>query len=486
MKNEIKRTKIIATLGPAVSSKEKIRGLIEAGANAFRLNFSHGSHENHIQLIRWIHELREEMAVPVGIMQDLSGPKIRIGTISNPPLILNHGDEFILDPELTESVGNSVPVSHGLFADDTEIGHHLLLADGAIELEILDIQHPRVICRILNGGQLTSKKGINYPGGSFNVPSITEKDKRDLKVGLENGVDFVAISFVRKVDDVTAVRQLCTEFGREVPLIAKIEKHEAIANFDGIINAVDGVIVARGDLGVEIPLEKVPSMQKEIIHRANLHGKPVIIATQMLASMVKSPRPTRAEVSDIANAILDGADALLLSEETAIGEYPVESVSMMARIAIEAERNYPFGRDFSDEEIPHDITISTAISSSAAQLASDLDAPVILCPTSSGFTARMISRFRPKSHIYALTSLESTYLSAGLLWGVIPRKVPMIESFDRTLMRASCDMANADGLLDIGERYVVTAGFPFGSGHGTNMMRAGIYEGKQENDGAAG
>ncbi len=474
MKN-MKRTKIIATLGPATASPDKIRTLVESGVNAFRLNFSHGSHEDHLRLIGWVKEIREELDLPVAIMQDLSGPKIRIGEVGDEPMILETGDEIVLDSSVEERVGNVVSVSHSRFAEDVQIGHNLLLADGAIELDILAIENSRVTCRVINGGQLTSKKGINYPVGSFSVPAVTEKDIFDLQFGLEHGIDMVAVSFVRRAEDVELVRFKCREMGRIVPLVAKIEKHEAIENLDDIISAVDGVIVARGDLGVEIPLEKVPGTQKKIIESANLHGKPVIIATQMLASMVRSPRPTRAEVTDIANAILDGADALLLSEETAVGQFPIKAIQTMVRIAKETEKDYPYGKLFPEGQYSDDMILPIEIALNAADVANALNAPVILCPTSSGFTARMLSRFRPEALIYALTSDDSVYYNTGLLWGVIPRKVSEIEGFDESLMCSAKKMANSDGLLNEGDYYVLTAGFPFGVGNRTNMINAGIY-----------
>jgi pyruvate kinase len=474
MKN-MKRTKIIATLGPASDSKKTIIMLIKSGVNAFRLNFSHGSYEAHLQLIELIKEAREELSAPVGIMQDLSGPKIRIGDIGGEPMELKAEDELILDPSIEGRQGNRLSVTHKGIAEDVQTGHSLLLADGAIELRITAIEPPIVKCRVVDGGILTSKKGINYLEGSFKVPSVTEKDINDLKYGLEHGIDMVAVSFVRKAEDIELVRNKCREIGREVPLIGKIEKHEAVENLGEIIDAVDGLIVARGDLGVEIPLEKVPGVQKRIIAEANLRGKPVIIATQMLASMVRSPRPTRAEVTDIANAILDGADALLLSEETAIGKYPVESIETMSSIAKETELDYPYGKLFPSGEYPYDMQLPIEIALNAADIANALSAPIIFCPTSSGFTAMMLSRFRPEALIYALTSDDSVYYNCGLLWGVIPRKVREIEGFDEELMCSAREMAKNDGLLEDGDYYVITAGFPFGAGTRTNMITAGIY-----------
>lgn len=477
MKN-MKRTKIIATLGPASASKESIRKLILSGVNTFRLNFSHGSHDDHLRLIDWVKETREELSAPIGIMQDLSGPKIRIGNVGEEAMKLEPGDELILDPTIGERRGNVLSVSHVGIAEDVRVGHSLLLADGAIELKITAVEPPIVKCRVVDGGILTSKKGINYLEGSFKVPSVTEKDINDLKYGLEHGIDMVAVSFVRKAEDIELVREKCREIGREVPLIGKIEKHEAVENLAEIIDAVDGLIVARGDLGVEIPLEKVPGVQKRIIAEANLRGKPVIIATQMLASMVRSPRPTRAEVTDIANGILDGADALLLSEETAIGKYPIESIETMSRIAKETEREYPYGKIFPEGNYPDDMQLPIEIALNAADIANALNAPIIFCPTSSGFTARMLSRFRPEALIYALTSNDSVFYNSGLLWGVIPRKVREIEGFDEELMRSAREMAKEDGLIEDGDYYVITAGFPFGTGTRTNMITAGIYRSK--------
>jgi pyruvate kinase len=470
--SKVKRTKIVATLGPVTSTPEMIEKLIDAGVNAFRLNFSHGTHESHGQLIKWIKEKREEKNLPVAIMQDLSGPKIRVGIISDPPLELRPGDELIFDTGLDFSSANMVPVTYPYFAEDVQEGHQLLLADGSIELKIVKVTSPKVYCTILVGGKLSSHKGINYPDGSFRLPAVTDKDREDLKFGLKQGVDYVALSFVKTAGDVEIAREICRSANKRVPLIAKIEKHEAVNNFLEILKKVDGVMVARGDLGVEIPLEKVPLIQKKIIHLANLQGKPVITATQMLLSMVNAPRPTRAEATDIANAILDGTDAIMLSDETASGNYPLQAVETMNRIALETERHFPFYEPLSGKEGSVELDIAKAISGSACSLAEKLEASAILCPTSSGFTARMISRFRPKAKVFALTTDRTTYYQLALLWGVMPNRVP-VEYKMQELLDSALQKAITEGLLRSKNRYVITAGFPFGQGGPTNLIYAG-------------
>lgn len=467
-----KRTKIVATLGPATADPEMIERLIRAGVNTFRLNFSHGTHQEHAQLIQWIKEKRRRLNTAVAILQDLSGPKIRIGQIADPPLQLSPGDEIVLDSSLTVSRGYSIPVTYTDFARDVEVGHRLLLADGSLEVEVIRKNPPRVHARVVVGGMLTSNKGINYPQGSFRLPAITEKDRDDLLFGLEQGVDYVALSFVKTAEDVSQAREICRAHNRTVPLIAKIEKHEAIRNFEEILQEVDGVMVARGDLGVEIPLEQVPLVQKQIIRATNQIGKPVITATQMLLSMVDAPRPTRAEVTDIANAILDGTDAIMLSDETAMGKYPVEAVETMTRIALETEKNFPFYA--ATESLAHvsETDITRGISGSAAALAHTIQARAILCPTNSGFTARMIARFRPEALVIALTPQWSTYHCLALLWGVIPRFLSVEKHMDKLLNHA-LDLALKEKFLTSGDRYVITAGFPFGQGARTNLINAG-------------
>ena len=469
-----KRTKIVATLGPATSSPQKIQQLIKAGVNVFRLNFSHGNREGHGKLIQLIHKIRKNLKQPVGILQDLSGPKIRIGIIADPPLELKVGDELILNTRIKRSKNNEIPMNYSGFTDDVKIGEHLLLADGNINLIIKKIVSPRVFCKVVVGGSLTSKKGINYPGGSFNIPALTKKDIDDLKFGLSHGVDMVALSFVKTAADIQKIKNVFKSVKRSVPIIAKIEKHEALRNFLNILEVVDGIMVARGDLGLEIPSEQVPMVQKKLIKLANIHGKPVITATQMLLSMVKSPRPTRAEITDVANAILDGTDAVMLSEETAIGDYPAKAVEVMSRIAVETEKNFPYYNSIFNKNEGSEKDISQAISENAANLAKELKAKLIICPTTSGFTARMISRFRPRTIIYALTPDPAVYNQLVLMWNTIPRVFPL-EKQTSKLIENALKKASKEKLIKKGDTYVITAGFPFGTGVPTNLIKAGIF-----------
>ena len=473
---EGERTKIIATIGPKTTSEEKIRELISEGVDLFRLNFSYGDAEYHRRIIRRIKKIRGEMDAPIPILQDLNGPKIRIGELPEEGIMLHPEEEVVLNSDAEKAEPGEIPVSHERFADDVRPGHHLLLADGSIELQINRVEPPRVYCKVLVEGHLVSNKGINYPSGSFTVPAVTEKDIADLKLGLKEGVDFVALSYVRKPEDILPVREVCEKKGAKVPVIAKIEKHEALENLEGILEVVDGVIVARGDLGVEIPIEKIPALQKRIIRVANLFGKPAIVATQMLSSMVENPRPTRAEVTDIANAVLDGADSLLLSDETAVGEYPVKSIQTMARLARETEESYPFKREFPEREIPTTIENPMAIARSAVHLAEAFRAKLILCPTTTGFTARLISRFRPEAPIFALTPDPAVYFQLNLLWGVVPGHMADTQDFER-LLRISLETARDSGLIEEGDNYIITAGFPFGLGLRTNTIRAGKFTG---------
>ncbi len=471
-----KRTKIVATLGPASTSEKIIEKLATAGVNAFRLNFSHGTHESHGEAIQLIKKVRNKLNLPVAILQDLSGPKIRVGNICDPPLELSEGDEVIFDTQISKSEGRRLPVTYPGFARDVKVGGQLLLADGDIELVIKQADKTVVRCTVITGGALTSHKGINYPEGSFNLPAVTEKDKADLQFGLEMDVDFVALSFVRTAKDISVAREMIDAANSKAQIIAKIEKHEAINNFFEILKVVDGVMVARGDLGVEIPLERVPIAQKKIIKIANIYGKPVITATQMLRSMVDSPRPTRAEVTDVANAILDGTDAVMLSEETASGNFPVLAVEMMARIAAQIEENYNFYNSVLEHPTDAQFGIAEAISHSATQLARELHTDLILCPTNSGFTAKMMSRFRPEAWILGLTPSEKTFYQLALIWGVIP-KILDFEEHSESLMQNAILKAKAEKLLQEGDRYVVTAGYPFGKGSSTNLIKAGIFSG---------
>jgi len=470
-----KKTKIVATVGPASQSPDILRELILAGVNVFRLNFSHGDYISHLQTIHHIKQLRDELEKPVAILQDLSGPKIRVGIIDPEPLVLRSGDHLILDASLTgASRANRVGINYSDFARDVYAGARLLLADGALELEVVRVKPPEVHCRVIIGGELYSHKGVNFPSGSFNIPALTEKDERDLHFGLENGVDLVALSFVRSAADLGKVKNIIRQFGHSVPLIAKIEKHEAVDNLPEIIQAADGIMVARGDLGVEIEIERVPIVQKQIILLANKAGKPVITATQMLRSMVDSPRPTRAEVTDIANAILDGSDAIMLSEETAVGKYPVKAVETMVNVARQAEGIYEYYKDYQSAMGETGRELTTSLAHSATILARDLNAGLILAATRSGYTAQCIAKFRPRSYILALTPDKQVYYQLALVWGVKPVIYPLQKEL-KQLFVSALNIAVEHQMIREGERYVFVSGFPLGKPGSINQITAGQY-----------
>ncbi len=467
------RTKIVCTIGPASRSPEKLEHLIAAGMNVARLNFSHGSHEEHEEVIVRLREIAARLGRPLAILQDLAGPKIRIGEIATGTVHLQAGVRFILTTEAVPGDEHRVSITYSALPRDVRPGDTLLLNDGALELRVEETREDEIICRVVVGGPLSSHKGINVPTRSLRVPSITEKDRDDLAFGLERGVDYVALSFVRSSADVLQARRLMAERGRIVPLIAKIEKHEALAHIDEIIEVVDGIMVARGDLGVETPLEKVPLVQKMLIHKCNRAGKPVITATQMLRSMVNNPRPTRAEVTDVANAILDGTDAVMLSEETAVGKYPVEAVQMMVRIAEDAESGFPFSAWASRLEPGEPVSLPEAVSRAACALAENIRARSIITFTQSGSTARLVAKYRPRPPILAPTPLEETYRRLALIWGVIPMLSETTQTTDEMMEKAFAAARRA-GLVKRGDTVVITAGVPLGIPGTTNLIKAEI------------
>ena len=418
--NDIRRTKTVCTLGPASETPAIIEKMIKAGMNVARLNFSHGSHEDHGKKIKIIRELSEKLNRPVAILQDLAGPKIRIGSIPDPGILLTPGAEIILTTVKQEGNLQRISVSYDPLPEEVHPQDRLLLADGLLELTVLETKPTEILCRVITGGLLTSHKGINLPTGTIRAPAVTDKDKNDLLFGIENDVDYVAVSFVKMAQDILDVKKLISASHKEIPIVAKIEKHEAVDNLDEIIEVSDGIMVARGDLGVEIPLEDVPLIQKRIISAANAQGKFVITATQMLRSMVDSPRPTRAEAADVANAVLDGTDAVMLSEETASGNYPIEAIRFMDRICRTAETGFPYHHFL--EMVPKK-DVSESVAHAACVLAEHLDAKVIVSRTFSGATARFISRFRPRQPIVALSPEAKTVRRLAMIWGCFPRLV---------------------------------------------------------------
>jgi len=470
----MRKTKIVCTIGPASRNADKIMKLIAAGMNVARLNFSHETHEQHLKVINTIRECTAKIDQPVAILQDLAGPKIRLGKFKDGPVHLEFGNTFTLTGRDVPGDKDSVSLTYKELARDVSPRDTLLLADGALELMVESVSGLDIVCKVVVGGALSSSKGINLPDKSINAPILSAKDKADLKFGLDNNVDFVALSFVRNPQDVLEARAIIDESGKPTQLIAKIEKHEALLNIDRILDAVDGLMVARGDLGVEIPIEDIPRVQKMLIDKANRAGKPVITATQMLKSMVESPRPTRSEVTDIANAILDGSDAVMLSEETAIGDYPVESVETMSRIAEKAEDIFPYTEWISKFE-KETLSTEEAVALSACQIAHRINASAITSSTKSGSTTRHVAKYRPSQPIFAMTPDETAYRQLCLVWGAIPFLIAPTDNTDN-LEKITMQKAVETGDLQSGDTVVLTAGVPLNIKGTTNLIKIAVCE----------
>ena len=437
--------------------------------NVVRLNFSHGTHEEHGQVVKWIREVSREIGREIAILQDLCGPKIRTGKMATPTVELKPGKELTVSDDEVEGTPERISTSYKGLAREVSMGDRLLLADGEIELEVMDIEGRDLRCRVVVGGKLTSHKGLNVPTASLSVPAITEKDRNDLKFGVSQGVDFIALSFVRTAADVRLCKTLIYEAKGDQPVIAKIEKHEALRNIDEILENADGCMVARGDLGVEVALERVPLAQKLIIRRATEAGKPVITATQMLKSMVENPRPTRAEVSDVANAIFEGTDAVMLSEETAAGQYPTRAVAMLNRIgkAVEGEQLY---QRYRERKLQAKATLQDVISQEARDMAEALGVRAIICPTLSGATARMVSRYRPRQPIIAISPSHKTVRQLALTWGVTCYLGDQQNNTD-ILVQEVEEQCRRLGLVAKGDRVVFIGGAPAGVTGTTNFVR---------------
>ncbi len=466
-----RRTKIVATIGPATQSEEIITDLIKAGVTTFRLNFSHGDHKDHQERIKTIRKVSEKLDLDIGILQDLQGPKIRLGRFKDGPVKVKKGDKFSLtsnEVECTKSIAN---VTYNKLAQEVTTGKRILLDDGKIEMivEKVDVGNNILECKVTVGGVLSNNKGVNFPDVQLSVKALTDKDIEDLEFGLTAGVDWIALSFVRNPSDINEIKNLINKNGHSIPVVAKIEKFEAIDQIDSILPLCDGVMVARGDLGVEMPAEEVPLLQKELIRKANTLGIPIITATQMLDSMASNPRPTRAEVSDVANAILDGTDAVMLSNETAVGDYPVEAVETMATIARRIERDYPLKAI--ESHLPS--TIPNAISAAVSNIARQLDAGAIIPLTKSGSTARNVSKFRPPTPILATTTERSVARRLQLVWGVTPL---LVKNDDRTAKTFSIAMQIAQelGILKQGDLVVQTAGTLTGISGSTDLIKVGL------------
>lgn len=470
----MRKTKIVCTLGPATNDVEIMKQLIQNGMDAARINFSHGTYETHAETIAKLKQAREELNAPIPLILDTKGPEIRVKTFKEDKVRLEEDATFTLTTRDVEGDVNIVSVTYADLPKDVHRGSRILIDDGLIELKVEDITETDVVCKVINGGVVKSRKGVNLPGVEVNLPSLMEKDIEDLKFGVENGFDIVAASFIRSAEDVLKIRRVLEENGGgQMHIISKIENQQGVENIDKILEASDGIMVARGDLGVEIPPEEVPLVQKILIAKANRIGKPVITATQMLESMVHSPRPTRAEANDVANAIFDGSDAIMLSGETAAGAYPLEAAATMARIALKAESAVDYAAKLANTTEPARVNITNAISMAACATAAELKTAAITTVTKSGFTARMISRYRPACPLIASTSDETVWRQMNLIWGCKPMlytgELPRGGVFDTAL-----EIAVKSGLLKNGDTVVSALGMPLGFSGATNTLRVDI------------
>jgi pyruvate kinase len=467
-RRHVPRTKIVGTLGPASSTREQIAALIDAGLDVARINFSHGTHEQHAQTIALVRDVARETGRPIAILGDLQGPRIRIGDLAA-PIALEPGAEVVLAPE-AEAAQGEIPITYDQLAGDVQPKGRILVDDGLIELRVTAVTGSRVRADVVHGGPLRSHKGMNLPGIEVSAPSITDKDRADVAFAVEHGLDMLALSFVRRAWDIDSLRALVP---KGMFIVAKIEKDVALRNIESILRAADGVMVARGDLGVELPFEEVPLAQKTIIQQAMRLGRPVITATQMLESMIENPRPTRAEASDVANAILDGTDAVMLSAETAAGAWPRLAVEAMRRITREIETHAHVAQR--EERRGAHTTVTTEVAIAAATVAAVrmLKAPLVVVFTKSGFSARVVASHRPPVPILTLTDIEATARQLSVVWGVLPVLVPRANDYDRMWDVARRE-ALARGLAEPGDRVIVTFGAPFDRPGSTNLMKVEV------------
>lgn len=470
-----KKTKIVATIGPSSWDEDVIRRIIRAGMNVARINFSHGDHESHKRTIDTIRRVAQEENAVVAIMCDIQGPKIRIGQLKE-PIQLKKGDQVILTLEEADGTDNVIPLPHPEFIRDISPDMHLLLDDGNLELIVRETASRQLFANVIIGGTLSSRKGVMAPNAYLTLSAITEKDRSDIEFALSQEADYLAMSFVRSPDDIRELRWLMRHIGGEAGVIAKIEKHEALDDIEAIIEVCDGIMVARGDLGLETPAEEVPFHQKRIIQLCNQASKPVITATQMLSSMVDSPRPTRAEASDVYNAIVDGTDAVMLSNETASGKFPVEAVETMATIAAIAEQNIWHNRPQNGGQFDIDLrsgeneAVSDAVSAATYHIAEAIKPRAVVTTTLTGYTARRVARERPRSPILCVTPNPVTYQRMALVWGVVPMLIPEFRSIEE-MLRTISEVTVEKGILNQGDTVIIIAGVPFGVGGQTNMCK---------------
>lgn len=470
----MRKTKIICTIGPASEKEEVLRKLVENGMNAARLNFSHGSYEEHGKRIELIKKIRTEMNKPIAIILDNKGPEIRTGNFKVDSVELVEGQEYILTTREVQGDDTICSVSYNKLHEDLKTGDTVLINDGLVALKVEKIDGQDIHCRVLNSGVISSHKNMNIPGVKINLPALTDKDIEDIKFGIAQGIDIIAASFVRKAADVIAIRKVLEDNdGEGILIISKIENQEGVDNIDDIIKFSDAIMVARGDLGVAIPTEEVPIVQKMIIEKCNMAGKPVITATQMLDSMIRNPRPTRAEASDVANAIFDGTDAIMLSGETANGKYPIEAVSTMARIAEKAETALNYDAMLRKRRKHHAQTVPDAISLATVTTAMELNASAIITATQSGHTAKMVSKYRPQCEVIAATPFKRIARKLSIVWGVYPIITERMESADE-VMEKSINEALSQGYIKNGDLVVLAAGVPVGFTGTTNLMKVHI------------
>lgn len=467
----MKKTKIVATIGPSSESEEKLSELIDSGMNVTRLNFSHGNHEEHLKRIETIKKVRKEKNSHTAIMLDTKGPEIRTGNFKEEEVYLEEGQNYTITTRNILGDNTICSVTYENLTEDVIVGDSILIDDGLVELEITNIVDTDIHCIVKNSGKISNHKGVNVPMVNINLPAVTEKDILDIKFAIKNELDFIAASFVRKAEDVLQIRTVLEENnGEDIKIISKIENFEGVKNIEEIIKVSNGIMVARGDLGVEIPPEEVPLVQKEIIKKCNKVGKPVITATQMLDSMIRNPRPTRAEVTDVANAILDGTDAIMLSGETAMGKYPVETLTTMKNIAVTTEKSVDYRKLLKDKKEKVSNTITNAISYSACSTSESLCSKAIFTPTASGYTAVAVSKYRPKAYIVAPTQSEKVARYLNLIWGVYPVIAEKPKTTD-DLLNNAIKVGKENKLIETGDIIVITAGIPVGVRGSTNMIK---------------
>ena len=468
------KTKIVATVGPASNTKEMLRALIKEGVDVFRLNFSHGTHEDHLKVITNVRELNEELGTKICLLQDLQGPKIRVNEMQ-PDVVIERGQELIITTR--ELLGNReiVSTSYKTLPKDVKIGDMILIDDGKLELKVTEIRDVDVVTEVVYGGSLKSRKGINLPFTRVSAPSLTEKDLKDLEFGLVNDVDWIALSFVRRADDIASIRKIVDEHKSSARIVAKIEKPEALSNIDDIIAATDGVMVARGDLGVEIWMEEVPMVQKMLVEKCNKAGKPVIVATQMMESMIENPRPTRAETNDVANAVMDGADALMLSAETASGKYPLEVIRSMVRTIASVEKNPSIYFRFREVDKKSPTYIHDNFVLAACKLAKDIGAKAIVGMSQSGYTAYQSSAYRPNANIFVFTSNKALLNKMNLVWGSQAYLYNKTNSTDETIADVEQTLKEA-GHVKSGDIFIVMASMPIHEKARTNTIKINIVK----------